>query len=184
MLRYHVFEQLHIGSLVLVDVRGVEYKMSGLPQYSQKALLFCEEIVGFFFNVSDKYHPVARVYFAKLADTRSTWAPFCPLRALRVLFIHDFLTVKPFSRRNLNESKLIRAMKMIDGNDRDFKTHSLRIGAHTFFVTYGLPEDFVDFLGRRKVARSSLVYYRASAKIVIFKLRRFASKFKFRHIFR
>ena len=134
--------------------------------------------------MSDKYHPVARVYFAKLADTRSYWKPICPLRALKLLFIHDLLTVKPFASKKLTESKLIRAMKLIDGNDRDFKSHSLRIGAHTFFVTYGLPEDFVDFLGRRKVARSSLLYYRASPKLTIQKLRRFAFEFKFRHIFR
>ena len=170
-------------SLVLVDVRGIEYKMARFPLRTQKALLFCDQIIGFFFNVHDKYHPVAKVYFAKLADTKSIWAQICPLRALRVLFIHDLLIVKPFSRRNLNESKLVRAMKIIDGNDRSFKTHSLRIGAHTFFVTYGLPEDFVDFLGRRKVSRSSLTYYRASAKLVIFKLRRFAIKFKPLRIF-
>ena len=98
--------------------------------------------------------------------------------------MYDLLKVKPFVKRKLNESKLILAMKIIDRNDRDFKTHSLRIGAHTFFVTYGLPEDFVDFLGPRKVSRASFLYYRASARLTIFKLRRFASKFKFRFIFR
>ena len=64
-------------------------------------------------------------------------------------------------------------MQTIDKNERDFKTHSLRIGAHTFFVTFGLPEDFVDFLGRRQTARASQRYYRASAKLTLCKIRKF-----------
>ena len=103
---------------------------------------------------------MSRVYFAKLADTRPMWKPICQLRALKVLFVYDLLAVKPFVKRKLSESKLILAMKIIDRNDRDFKIHSLRLGAHTFFVTYGLTEDFVDFFGRRKVSRASLLYYR------------------------
>ena len=184
MLRFHVFVQLHVNSLVLVDIHGREHKTRGLPHAKQKVLIFWDKIIGFYFDVKDKYHPVARVYFAKLADTRPMWKPICPLRALKVLFVYDLLEVKPFVKRKLSEAKLILAMKIIDRNDRDFKTHSLRIGAHTFFVTYGLPEDFVDFLGRRKVSRASSLYYRASARLTIFKLRRFAANFKFRCFFR
>ena len=55
----------------------------------------------------------------------------------------------------------------------DFKTHSLRIGAHTFFITFGLPDDFVNFLSRRQTAKASSRYYRASAKLTLCKLRKF-----------
>ena len=64
-------------------------------------------------------------------------------------------------------------MQTIDKNDRDFKTHSLRIGAHTFFITYGLPDDFVNFLSRRQSGKASLRYYRASARLTLAKLRKF-----------
>ena len=184
MLRFHVFEQLHVDSLVIVDVLDREHKISGLPHAKQKLLIFWDKIISIFFDVKDKYHPVARVYFAKLADTIPMWKPICPLRALKVLFVYDLLEVKPFVKRKLSGSKLVLAMKIIDRNDRDFRTHSSRIGAHTFFVTYGLPEDFVDFLGRRKASRASFLYYRSSARLTIFELRRFASKFKFRCIFK
>ena len=68
-------------------------------------------------------------------------------------------------------------MEKIDGNKRDFKTQSLRIGAQTFFVTYGLPEAFVEFLARRKVPRVAQIYYRASPKLTLLKLRKFMATF-------
>ena len=75
------------------------------------------------------------------------------------------------------KNDLIGALQQIDGNKRDFKTQSLRIGAQTFFVTYGLPDAFVEFLARRKTPRVAQIYYRASPKLTLHKLRRFASTF-------
>ena len=60
----------------------------------------------------------------------------------------------------------------------DFKSQSLRIGAQTFFVTYGLPEAFVEFLARRKASRVAQIYYRASPRLTLSKLRNFAYTFK------
>ena len=60
----------------------------------------------------------------------------------------------------------------------DFKTQSLRIGAQTFFVTYGLPEAFMEFLARRKAPRVAQIYYRASTRLTLCKLRNFASVFR------
>ena len=147
-----------------------------LPQI-QNSLNFSNKIIGFFFNISDKYHPVARVYLAKLSDTIPNWKPICPLRALRLLWVHDLLKRNPFSKARLKKSDLIRAMKQIDGNNKKFKSHSLRIGAHTFLMTYGLPEAFIEFLARRKSPKIAQIYYRASAKLTLRKLRQFAGNF-------
>ena len=173
MLRFHVLQNLSVKSLVLVDHGGVDHKMAALTPHVQKQLLFGPKVMGFYFDISDKFHPVARAYYPKLADTNSRWTSICPLRALKLLWIYGLLQASPFKKARLTEKILIETMQTIDKNDRDFKTHSLRIGAHTFFVTYGLPEDFVDFLSRRQTDRASLRYYRASARLTLNKLRKF-----------
>ena len=55
---------------------------------------------------------------------------------------------------------------------RLLKTHSLRIGGHTYFTAMGMIRDLTDYLGRRKVARCSLRYYRSSPRLTI-SIRRF-----------
>ena len=74
--------------------------------------------------------------------------------------------------------RLIEAMKITEMSNKNYKTHFLRIRDHTFFVTYGMPEDFVNFLGRRKVSKTSQLYYRASARLTLQKFRRFAKNVK------
>ena len=175
--RFHVLRKLNIESLSLVDRKGVEYKICRFSPEGRKKVLFSHKIVGFFFDICDKYHPVARVYLPKLADALPKWKHMCPLRALRLLWAHDLLDLPPFSADRLTKKDLINGMKTIDRNDRDFKTQSLRIGAQTFLVTYGLPEAFVEFLARRKSPRVAQLYYRASAKLTLLKLRQFASTF-------
>ena len=101
----------------------------------------------------------------------------CPLRALRLLWAHDFLDSSPFSPKRLTKEDLIGGMRQIYGNGHDFKSHSLRIGAQTFLVTYGLPEAFVEFLAGRKSPRVAQIYYRASARLTLCKLRKFASTY-------
>ena len=178
LTRFHVLRKLNIESLCLVDRRGFEYRIGRFSPEGRKRVLFSDRIIGFFFDISDKYHPVARVYLPKLADTLPKWRHMCPLRALRLLWAHDLLDSPPFSAKHLSKKDLIVGMKNIDGNKRDFKTHSLRIGAQTFLVTYGLPEAFVEFLARRKSPRVAQLYYRASAKLTLLKLRQFATTFK------
>ena len=53
------------------------------------------------------------------------------------------------------------------------KTHSLRIGGHTYFTAMGMAPDLTDYLGRRKVARCSLRYFRSSPYLTITAIRRF-----------
>ena len=178
LARFHVLKKLELKALCLVDKGGHEYKMHKLSRKYCKKVLFSDKIIGFFFEVSDKFHPVARVYLPRLSDVLPKWRNICPLRALRLLWAHDLLKSAPFSQDVFKKDDLIKALKRIDGNNRDFQTQSLRIGAQTFFVTYGLPEAFVEFLARRKAPRVAQIYYRASPRLTLGKLRNFAYTFK------
>ena len=177
LARFHVLEKMNIDSLSLVDRGGREYKIHSFSKANRKKVLFSEKIIGFFFDISDKFQPVARVYLPKLADSLPKWKHICPLRALRLLWAHNLLDSAPFSKKRLSKKDLVETLKRIDKNKRDFKTHSLRIGAQTFFVTYGLPEAFVEFLARRKTPRVAQIYYGFSAELTLRKLRNFALTF-------
>ena len=173
--RFHILEKLTVDALSMVDRGGHVYKISSLSKRNRKKVLFSNKVIGFYFDISDKFHPVARVYLPRLSDTLPRWKHICPLRALRLLWAHDLLEPGPFSKEHFIKSDLLKALVHIDGNDRKFQTQSLRIGAQTFFVTYGLPEAFVEFLARRKTPRVAEIYYRASAKLTLRKLRNFAA---------
>ena len=178
LARFHILKKLELKALSLVDKGGHEYKMHKLSKKFFKKVLFSDKIIGFFFEVEDKFHPVARVYLPRVSDVLPKWKNICPLRALRLLWAHDLLKPGPCSKNVVKKDDLIKALKRIDGNDRDFKSQSLRIGAQTFFVTYGLPEAFVEFLARRKAPRVAQIYYRASPRLTLSKLRNFAYTFK------
>ena len=98
LMRFHVLGKLNINSLSLVDKGGREYKMRQLSLANQK-VIFSEKIIGFFFDISDKFHLVARVYLPRLSDKRSEWKYICPLRALRLLWAHNLLGSTPFSKK-------------------------------------------------------------------------------------
>ena len=149
-----------------------------VPPDMRRNLLFSKNILGFYFDVSDKFHPVARVYLPKVLDLNPAWRPFCPLRALRRLWVHGLLTPATFSEQFFVESEVVAAMKFIDGNNRDFQTQCLRIGGHTFFVSHGMPEDFVNYLGRRKIKKASQLYFRASARLTLALFRSLARRIK------
>ena len=73
LARFHVLEKLNVDCLTLVDKSGHEYKLRQLSSKNLKRVLFSEKIMGFFFDISDKFHPVARVYLPKLFDTLPRW---------------------------------------------------------------------------------------------------------------
>ena len=114
MLRFHVLQKLSLKSLVLVGTRGKEHKMTHLSLQNQERLLFSSAIIGFYFDISDKYHPVARAYYPKLSDTNPTWSPICPLRALKLLWVYGLLQSSPFQKARLTEKLLIQTMQTID----------------------------------------------------------------------
>ena len=115
-----------------MSIMGNEWKLHLVPPTLRRNLLFSDNILEFYFDVSDKDHPVSRVYLPKVEDLNPTWLSFCPPSALRRLWAHRLLTPDTVSEQFLVESEVVSAMKFIDSNKRDFQTQSLRIGGHTF----------------------------------------------------
>ena len=72
-----------------------------------------------FFDIDDKFHPVARVYLPNVADVLPNWEHILLLRALRLLWAHDLLKSIPFSFETLTEKNIVEALQQIDGNDRE-----------------------------------------------------------------
>ena len=134
VLWFHVLQKLSLKSLVLVGARGKQQEMNNLSSQNQEHLLFTSTIIGFYFDISDKFHPVARAYYPKLSDTNPTWSRVCPLRPLKWLLVYGLLQSSPCQKDRLTEKLLIQTMQTIDKNVRDFKIYSIRIGAHTFFM--------------------------------------------------
>ena len=67
-------------------------------------------------------------------------------------------------------------MSFVSDYQTHFTPHCLRIGGHTFYSIQNMNEDFVNYLGRRKIARASQLYYRANAIDNISRLRIFFEK--------
>ena len=114
MLRFHVLQKLHIKSLIIVDGSGVEHKMAPLTPQQRKHVLFAQKVIGFYFDISDKFHPVARAYYPKLADTHQRWKSICPLRALKLVWVYGLLQASPFRRARVTEKIVIETMRTID----------------------------------------------------------------------
>ena len=74
---------------------GRRTQNGGFGTPKQKQLRFSPKIIGFYFDISDKFHPVARAYYPKLADTGPKWTAICPLRALKLLWIYGLLQASP-----------------------------------------------------------------------------------------
>ena len=154
MLRFHIFKKLTLKNLVLVDKMGTEIPLATCPQSKRRDIIYSDTIIGFFFNFSDKFHPTARAYFCKLHDIAPRWRHCCRLRALRMLWTSGLLGSSSLSANVLKPANLIAAMQYIAKNDHTFKTQSLRVGGHTFYITFGLAQDFTNFLGRRAICKS------------------------------
>ena len=84
LARFHVLKKLELKALCLVDKGGHQYQMHKLSRKFRKKVLFSDKIIGFFFEVEDKFHPVARVYLPRVSDVLPKWKYICPLRALRL----------------------------------------------------------------------------------------------------
>ena len=105
-----------------MDRGGHEYKIDNFSPQNCKKIIFSKKVIGFFFDISDKFHPVARVYLPKVADVLPKWSLICPERALRLLWAHDLLKSSSFSKETLTEKTIVEALQLIDGNARDFQT--------------------------------------------------------------
>ena len=117
----------------------------------------------------------------KICDIDPAFAQFCPLLLLgkmraRSMLLHPRRLLFP---SGFNPDTLCPYLMFLAGEGRLsvdirlLKTHSLRIGGHTYVTAKGIGRDLTDYLGRRKVARCSLRYYRSSPRLTISAIRRF-----------
>ena len=157
-----------------VSKTGVEYT---LKCGSYNEIMHLENkfnIVGFYFSFAAKFHPHARAYYCRTEDLGEPWATLCPMKVLLALAKNNLLSQKTiFPRNKITTKNLSSYMRCIARSTKSFTPHSLRIGGHTFYSIHNMHEDFVQFLGRRAIARSSQLYYRANATDNISRLRIF-----------
>ena len=152
MLRFSSFAKLTIPRIVLVDRSGRETTLTR----DRAASLYSNRLAGFYFTFSSKYHPNARAYYCSLKTFQAPWATLCPVTILQHLGINGLLFSGPLFPNSLMSSKALGSyMTFLAQTSRIFTPHSLRIGGHTFFSVQNMHEDFVLFLGRRSINKTS-----------------------------
>ena len=135
-------------------------------------LLTSNCVVGFYFIFDDKFHPGARAYYCKVGDLHRNLKPLCPIgQLLNIIQISQIDMF--FPKSEVSRAILTKNMKSLACIEKNVEPHSLRIGGHTYYTVYGLDAEFREYLARRKVKKSTQVYYRASPYLTIYKLRQF-----------
>ena len=174
MFRYSSFAKLTASSIVPVTVSGRELalrsgKYSELTTYARQY-----DISGFYFRLTSKFHPHARAYYCSLSELPVPWSIFCPVQILVELSRHQLLCQgQIFPSKKVSAHALSLYMNYVANSTASFSPHSQRIGGHTFYSVHNMHEDFVHYLGRRKINRPSQVYYRARATDNILRLSQF-----------
>ena len=183
MLRVSSITLLKPLAIILVAASGRQTLLTRTPFAAAFGL--CRQYIGFFYRFRGKSTPVGgppqAAYFPKICDIDPAFAQFCPLLLLgkmraRSMLLHPRPLLFP---SGFNPDTLCPYLMFLAGEGRLsvdirlLKTHSLRIGGHTYFTAMGMVRDLTDYLGRRKVARCSLRYYRSSPRLTISAIRRF-----------
>ena len=183
MLRISAITLLKPLAIILVAASGRQTLLTQIPVAA--AFGICRQYIGFFYRFRGKSTPVGgppqAAYFPKICDIAPTFSPFCPLLLLskmhsRGMFLRPRQLIFPtgFGPDTLCPYLMFLArVNRLTVDIRLLKTHSLRIGGHTYFTAMGMIRDLTDYLGRRKVARCSLRYYRSSPCLTISAIRRF-----------
>ena len=128
-----------------------------------------------------KFSPPQAAYFPRICDIDPSFAPFCPLLLLTQMFARGHLIHhnRPIFPITFTPRTLCPYIMFLSGGGHLsvdlalIKTHSLRIGGHTYFTAMGMAPDLTDYLGRRKVNRCSLRYFRSSPSLTLTAIRRF-----------
>ena len=140
-------------------------------------MLHSSQLAGFYFSFSAKCHPNARAYYCTLYNYPNPWSTLCPIMVLRHLGTSGLLFTGPlFPQERLTSKALGAYMTFLARSTTPFTPRSLRIGGHTFFSVQNMHEDFVQFLGRRSINRTSQLYYRARAADNIVRLSMFFNR--------
>ena len=158
MFRFSTFAKLTVRCLVLIDMLGREF----IYTKACDPLLFSSQLTGFYFKFTSKFHPRGRAYFCSLSNLDEPWCTLCPVSVLRQLRTNNLLcSGQIFPQKKLSSKDLGAYMTFLAYSRTKFTPHSLRIGGHTFFSIQNMHEDFVQFLARRTIAKTSQLYYRA-----------------------
>ena len=185
MLRFSAFQKIKPTSIILVAESGHQILLTRIPVTESRSI--CRRFIGFFFRFRGKSTPIGdppqAAYFPRILDISPSFTPFCPLYLISQMHMRGYF-VRP-ARRIFPESFTARdicpyLMHLAGGGRVSvdialIKSHSLRIGGHTYYTALGMSPDLTDFLGRRKVSRSSLRYFRASPSLTISAIRIFFS---------
>ena len=173
-LRFGTFQKLSVSSLVLICATGAEFTVKTGTWDELKVYKNEFKLTGFYFRFASKFHPRAKAFYCRLNDLPEPWSVLCPVRTLLALAKNNLLTnQRIFPRTRLTNTKLSSYMRSLSHSQTKLTPHSLRIGGHTFYSIQNMHEDFVQFLGRRAIARASQLYYRANAADNVSRLRLF-----------
>ena len=183
MLRFDILLNLTPSQIVLVAPGGREVLLARVPFIN--AGLIPHDFIGFYIRFRGKSTPIGdppqMAYFPKISDFDSQFKQFCPLTSLGEMHERGFF-LRPHQkvlRNSLTPRKLCAYIAHLAGRGLRrvqlalIKTHSLRIGGHTYFTAMGMNRDLTNYLGRRKIKDSSLRYFRASARLTLSAYRNF-----------
>ena len=174
MLRFGSFAKISARSIVLITPQGREFQLSSGTYGELSAITWRFTVCEFYFHFSAKFHAHARAYFCSFKGLARPWSVFCPVKLLFDMARSHLLSGESIFPRNLLSAHALGLyMRYVSNSSASFSPHSLRIGGHTFYSVQNMHEDFVHFLGRRKISRASQLYYRARATDNIYRLSRF-----------
>ena len=177
MLRFDIILNIKPSQIVLVAPCGREVLLTRVPFIT--AWSIPRKFIGFFFRFRGKSTPIGNppqmAYCPKICDFDARFTQFCPITLLsqmheRGLFLH---ANRKILHGELTPKKLCAYVALLAGRGLSqvqlalIKTHSLRIGGHTYFTAMGMNRDLTCYLGRRKLRDSSLRYFRASARLTL-----------------
>ena len=183
MLRIDIILNLKPSQIVLVAPCGREVLLSRVP--FMNAWSIPRDFIGFFFRFRGKSTPIGdppqMAYCPKISDFDVLFTQFCPISLISKMHERGYFLRphKKFLRDTLTPKALCAYLAQLAGRGLSqlqlalIKTHSLRIGGHTYFTAMGMNRDLTNYLGRRKVKDSSLRYFRASARLTLSAYRNF-----------
>ena len=177
MLRIDIILNLTPSQIVLVAPSGREVLLSRVPFITAGSIP--KDYIGFFFRFRGKSTPIGdppqMAYCPKISDFDVQFEQFCPVLLISVMHGKGFFLrpYRKFMQDTLTPKTLCAYIASLAGRGLTpvqsalIKTHSLRIGGHTYFTAMGMNRDLTNYLGRRKVKDSSLRYFRASARLTL-----------------
>ena len=183
MLRFDIILNFIPSQIVLVKPGGREVLLSRVPFITARSIT--KDYIGFYFRFRGKSTPTGdppqMAYCPKICDFDEQFKQFCPVALISemhargyFLRMHRKLMTIVLTPKSLCEYIVSLAGRgLTPVQTALIKTHSLRIGGHTYFTAMGMTPDLTNYLGRRKVRESSLRYFRASARLTLSAYRTF-----------